>query len=64
MQDEQLSERAREAGRRLAAMGGTMPTLREIPRRRVGESGGGIGAGDGDFDAVAEAAEEADEEIA
>ncbi|MGD0990436.1 MAG: type II toxin-antitoxin system VapB family antitoxin [Candidatus Sulfotelmatobacter sp.] len=25
----------RESGRRLAAMGGTMPALRKIPRRRV-----------------------------
>lgn len=63
MGDEELLERAREAGKRLAAMGGTMPKLREIPRRRVGESGGGVGAGDGDLDAIAESAEEADEEI-
>ena len=28
---------ARESGRRLAALGGTMPGLKDIPRRRVAE---------------------------
>lgn len=59
-----MGEMEREAGRRLAAMGGTMPELDGIPKGRVGDSGSRIGAGDGDLDAVAETAEEADEEIA